>query len=159
MEVVLKKLYVLVLLIVFTYADTTLCTKSDEVVFSCDIKKKKLSVCKQNNHEVIYRYGTPYKVELEIKSKPKYSYEQFIRANYEEHLRFHNKGYDYIVYANEFLEYDKHPNDGTQRYVEHSGVYVVKNKKLLARLACNKLYKNMMGNMSKDILKEQYIGY
>jgi len=154
-------LMIVTLLASVMYADTTLCSNDSKVVLSCEIKKKKLSVCKYKNNQIIYRYGTSHKVELEIKSKPSFSSMQFVRANYENHLRFHNKGYDYVVYSNEFLEYDKHPNDGTARYVEHSGLYVVKKKKVLAKLTCNKMYNKMIGigNASKGVLEETYIGY
>jgi len=156
-----KVLWVFSLLLSFIYADTTLCGKDDMVILSCDIKKKKLSICKQDNQKVVYKYGTLNKIELEINTVPWISSEQFIRANYEEHLRFHNKGYDYIVYANEFLVYDRHPNDGTQHYVEHHGVYVVKNKKLLVKLTCNKIYPHMkgFGKVGNGARKENYIGY
>ena len=142
------------------YADTTLCKSDDIVVFSCNIKKKKLSVCKHKN-KIIYKYGVKNKVELQINSKPIYSYEQFVRANYEEHLRFHNKGYDYIVYSNEFMEYDKTPYDGTARYVSHNGVYVLKNNKLLTRLECKKTYPSMKGihSLQHSVQKEKYTGY
>ena len=157
------KIVLLVIGLMFSllYADTTLCSKGDTVVFSCDIKKKKLSVCKYNGSQFVYRYGTRNKVELEIMAKPRLSSEQFIRVNYEEHLRFHNKGYDYIVYSNELMEYEKDPYDGTARYVEHSGVYVVKNKNVLAKLTCNKIcpYMKGIGNIGNSILKEKYIGY
>ncbi len=105
---------------------------------------------------MVYRYGRSHKVELEIKSKPKFSSTQFIRAAYEGHLRFHNKGYDYIVYSNELYNGDK-----TGGYTEHHGVYVVKNKKVLAKLTCKKTYSHMKGidNTGNDVLKETYIGY
>ena len=155
-----KILFPIILLLSFAYAETTLCNNSDVVVFSCDIKKKKLSVCKHKN-QIIYKYGTKNKIELKIKSKPRYSYRQFVRANYEEHLRFYNKGYDYIVYSSEFMEYEKSPYDKTAHYVEHNGVYVVKNKKLLATLRCTKTYPHMkwIGNIGNNAIKEKYIGY
>jgi hypothetical protein len=159
----MKKVLMIALLLINTvYADSTLCSANDEVVFSCDIKQKKLSVCKHKNRkQVIYRYGTPYKVELEIRSKPFFSSEQFVRANYENHLRFHNKGYDYIVYSNEFLEYDRHPNDGTAHYVEHHGVYVAKENRLLVKLTCNKVYSRMLGieSVASSVFDESYNSY
>ena len=144
----------------FIYAKTALCNNGDIVVFSCDIKKKTLSVCKHKK-QIIYKYGTKNKIELKIKSKPRYSYRQFARANYEEHLRFYNKGYDYIVYSGEFMEYKKTPYDKTAHYVEHNGVYVVKNKKVISKLKCNKKYPHMKGldKIGNSVLKEKYIGY
>jgi len=151
----MKILLVVGLLTCFTYADTTLCEKGDMVVFSCDIKKKKLSICKGRNQRIVYKYGTQHKVELEINKNPKYSHRQFVKANEEFHLRFHNKGYDYVVYTNELMN-----NAGG--YKEHAGVYVVKDTKVLTRLTCRKMNDgNMIGIAStgKGVLKETYIGY
>ena len=145
----------------FVYANITLCSRNEAVIFSCDMKKKKLSVCKKNHYQYVYRYGTRKKVELEITAKPKFSSEQFIRAQYESHLRFHNKGYDYIVYSNELLVYDKNPYDETAHYEEHNGVYVVKDRKVLVKLRCKKMYPYMKGISSiiNYVPKEKYIGY
>lgn len=127
----------------FVLEDKTLCSSSDVVVLSCNIKQKILSVCQQKNNKFVYKYGKPHKVELTISSKPLYSHNQFVRANVESRLRFHNKGYDYIVYSNNLFTYDKHPNDGTGVYKAGHGVYVLKNNKLLADLKCNKTYPYM----------------
>jgi len=124
-------------------ADETLCSSSDDVVLSCNIKQKILSVCHQKDNKFVYKYGKPHKVELTISSRPLYSHNQFIRMNVESRLRFHNKGYDYIVYSNDLFTYDKHPNDGTGVYKSGHGIYVVKNNKLLATLKCNKTYPYM----------------
>ncbi len=124
-------------------ADETLCSNSDVVVLSCNIKQKILSVCHQKDNKFVYKYGKPHNVELTISSRPLYSHNQFIRANEESRLRFHNKGYDYIVYSNDLFTYDNNPYDGTGRYEAGHGVYVVKNNKLLADLKCNKTYPDM----------------
>ncbi len=126
----------------------TLCSSGDVVVLSCNIKQKILSVCHQKNNKFVYKYGKPHKVELSISSSPLFSHNQFIRVNVETRLRFHNKGYDYIVYSNDFFTYDKHPNDGTGVYKAGHGVYVVKNNKLLTNLKCKKTYPYM-----KDMYK------
>lgn len=134
----------------------TLCSSSDTVVLSCNIKQKILSVCQQKNNKFVYKYGKPHKVELTISSRPLFSHNQFVRANVESRLRFHNKGYNYIVYSNDLFTYDKHPNDGTGVYKAGHGVYVVKNNKLLANIKCTKTYPNMKGIYnSKDSFRHE----
>jgi hypothetical protein len=149
-----KFLLFIVILFSFVHADETLCSNSDVVVLSCNIKQKTLSVCHQKDNKFVYKYGKSHKVELTISSRPLYSHNQFVRANVESRLRFHNKGYDYIVYSNDFFTYDKHPNDGTGVYKAGHGVYVVKNNKLLAELKCNKIYPHM-----KDIYSFRHEKY
>ena len=155
----MKKILLLVtVLFGFAYADETLCAQDDVVIFSCDIKQKKLSVCQQKDSAFVYRYGKPHKVELTITSSPSYSHRQFVRANVESRLRFHNKGYDYIVYSNSLFEYDNHPYDGTGAYRSGYGVYVVKNNKLLAELKCRKTYPYMedMFKFRNSFKQEKY---
>lgn len=143
------------------YADTTLCQKDDTIVFSCDIKQKKLAVCQKQDGKTVYRYGTPENVELTIDSPPFYSHEHYIRANVAAHLRFHNKGYNYIIYETEFFEYENNPNDDTGKYVQRNGVYVVKNDKLLANLECNNINTNALGigNQKNKFKQEEFIRY
>ena len=47
-------------------AESTLCSKNEKIVFSCQLDKKTVSLCSPAGQEksLIYRYGTPNKIEL-----------------------------------------------------------------------------------------------
>jgi len=122
----------------------TLCKPGEKTIFSCDTGGKKLSVCRKSS-KVSYRYGKPHHTELEISSRPYYSSRQFSRASTESHLRFHNRGYDYVIYSKEIYEYKNHPNDGTGRYNTYDGLYVVKNGRVITKKSCRRIYPHALG--------------
>ncbi len=114
------------LLFVQSVFSASLCEKSEKVVFTCEIKKKKLSVCQPKDGLVIYRYGTLQKKELTLRSKPYFSSTMHPGGG-GAHIRFQNNQYSYIVYS--FIR-------GINEKIEGAGVYVLKNDKLLVDLEC-----------------------
>ena len=103
-----------------------LCNQEDDVIFSCEIKKKNVSVCQQKNSTLTYKYGSSKKTELEIKSKP-YLSSIMHPGGGGAHLRFQNKEYSYIVYS--FIR-------GIKEKTEGAGIYILKSNKLLVGLEC-----------------------
>ena len=45
-------------------AEETLCEGAEEIAFSCHVGAKTVSVCQTDERSIIYRYGTPKKIEL-----------------------------------------------------------------------------------------------
>jgi hypothetical protein len=89
--------------------EKTLCEKSEEIYFSCQIEKKILSICASGNISpkngyVQYRYGAPGHIELEYPSQPvppkgKITISDISEGNVSfTHLKFKHQGYAYVVY-------------------------------------------------------------
>lgn len=121
-----------------------LCLQNEKTSFTCGVGSKSISVCSANERTVIYRFGTPELVELEIESVVHFS-----RTSYSGggagHLVFSNGKYKYIVYSRgvsgEFRD------DGSREYIETAGVYVIKNENILADVEC------------KTFSGDEFIGY
>jgi len=121
-----------------------LCLTNEKTSFSCGVGSKSISVCSANDRTVIYRFGTTNNVELEIESVVHFS-----RTGYSGggagHLVFPNGKYKYIVYSRGVS--GEWRDDGSREYIQTAGVYVVKNERLLADVAC------------KHFSGDRFIGY
>lgn len=110
-----------------------LCQAHERVSFSCSVGTKSLSVCSANDKALIYRFGKPSNIELELESQIHFSRTAYSGGG-EGNLTFSRGQYKYVVYSSisngEWLE------DGTRDKVERAGVYVVQNDRLLADVAC-----------------------
>ena len=49
------------------YSDD-LCNTDERVSFSCNAESKRISVCRNSEEALIYRFGTPHSIELELES-------------------------------------------------------------------------------------------
>lgn len=83
-----------------TYKGQTLCTGEEEIVFSCPIKKKTLSVCssKELTREkgyLSYRFGKKDKIELTYPEKPAHPYGLFRFSHYLRPGGAQNMGLEY----------------------------------------------------------------
>lgn len=87
----------------------TLCEKSEEPIFSCVLKNKKIvSVCRRVEaapRSVTYRFGAKKNIELEYSAKegPDSSFEYGHYFRYQRDifsLGFKLKGYEYSIYSN-----------------------------------------------------------
>lgn len=116
------------------YAEN-LCGNEETVSFSCNIKSKSVSVCTTKQNTLVYRYGKPDKIELELHAPVQFSSTGYSGGG-EGRLRFSNGRYDYIVYSGisngDWIDEEK----GTREKIEFAGIYVLKAKTLLANLKC-----------------------
>jgi hypothetical protein len=87
----------------------SLCTPAEDVIFQCDLKGKRLSLCASrdfstNGGTVQYRYGVPAKMELLYPETPQPARDRFFFSSTpysgggEAHIRFSNGDYDYILF-------------------------------------------------------------
>ena len=111
------------------------CGEQETVSFSCDIRAKSVSVCVTKQDTLVYRYGKPNQIELELHAPVQFSSTAYSGGG-EGRLRFSNGRYDYIVYSGitngEWLDAEA----GIREKVELGGIYVVKDQRLLADLKC-----------------------
>lgn len=110
-----------------------LCETHERVSFACDFNSKSVSVCRNNEETLIYRFGSQQKIELELTSDIHFS-----RAAYsgggEGNLTFFNGNYRYVVYSS--ISNGAWLGDGIREKVERAGIYVVKGDKLLKDIEC-----------------------
>jgi hypothetical protein len=87
----------------------SLCTPEETVIFQCDLKAKRLSLCASkdfsaNGGTLQYRYGVPAKIELLYPESPQPARDRFFFSSTgysgggEAHIRFTNAGYDYLLF-------------------------------------------------------------
>jgi len=129
-----KKYFLLISLLSFnSYGFTAIdCGKQEKQVFSCDFESKRVSVC-ANDNQLIYRFGTDKKIELELESPVHYS-ETGYSGGWESNLTFSNGEYKYVAYQ-KLITVVIHEN-GIREKEESTGIYIVKNKKIIATLDC-----------------------
>ncbi|GLP99691.1 hypothetical protein GCM10007891_15450 [Methylophaga thalassica] len=116
------------------YAENV-CHKQETISFSCHIKSKAVSVCVSAQDTLIYRFGKPEQIELELHAPVQFSSTAYSGGG-EGRLRFSNGRYDYIVYSGisngEWIDAEA----GVREKREFAGIYVVKDKQVLADLKC-----------------------
>ncbi|WP_296591424.1 hypothetical protein [Methylophaga sp.] len=132
MKKVLSLAFISILFSPSVYSEV-LCEADESVSFACDFKSKSVSVCRNDEETLIYRFGSQQKIELELTSDIHFS-----RAAYsgggEGNLTFFNGNYRYVVYSS--ISNGAWLDDGTREKVERAGIYVVKGDKLLKNLEC-----------------------
>ena len=121
-----------VLFISSVYAEA-LCKTNESVSFSCGFKTKSVSVCRNDDQALIYRFGSKKNIELELKSGVHFSHTAYSGGG-EGNLTFHNGNYKYVVYSS--ISNGDWLGDGTREKVERAGIYVVKGEKLLTDIQC-----------------------
>jgi len=113
-------------------AESTLCASDENIIFSCELKNKKIvSVCSSNSHKqghMDYRFGKKSKVELSYSANTQLPTQKFHRgeivyANNSEDVLWFKKGhYRYTVYS---------PTRGAP------GLSIALNGDVITRLECN----------------------
>ena len=133
------------MLIAPAYGDATqaptprgsLCAVGEEVIFSCGVGRKMVSVCggRATAPHAQYRFGTPGDIELAFPG-PGQSGLSYAREMYSGggalRIRFTNAGYDYAVYSRTVRTGFRGPNN--PRFSD--GVMVSRDGRLRANLAC-----------------------
>ena len=84
-------------------AEAPACRRSERVIYACNFGDRKVAVCATDNR-LSYRFGDARRTDLEIDSRPNH-----VRAHTggvigggggrQEHIRFSNNGYQYIVHS------------------------------------------------------------
>ena len=112
---------------------TGYCEEQEVLAFSCDFESKSASVCVNKENQVIYRFTNDAKIELEIESAVHLS-RTIYSGGGEVNLTFTNGEYKYVVFKKDIR--GERQADGIRPMIELSGIYVVKNSKLLTTLEC-----------------------
>jgi len=90
-------------------AKNSLCAAGEDVIFKCDLKGKRVSICASKDFSTSggtlqYRYGAPAKIELLYPDTPQPARDRFFFSSTpysgggEAHIRFRNGDYDYILF-------------------------------------------------------------
>jgi hypothetical protein len=84
-------------------AEAPACRRSERVIYACNFGDRRVAVCATDNR-LSYRFGDARRTDLEIDSRPGH-----VRAHTggvvgggggrQEHIRFSNNGYQYIVHS------------------------------------------------------------
>jgi len=111
----------------------SLCQVGEKESFSCNIGAKIVSVCSPDSVGLVYRYGKPNSVEIELESEVHFSATSYSGGG-EGRLTFKNGRYHYVVYSGitngEWLE------NGAREKIEYAGILVAKNSEEVANLKC-----------------------
>ena len=125
----------------------SLCTGEEVVVFTCELKEKKASVCALLDSDkkvkaLSYRYGIPHNIEIEISRDSKtsagsisYSHTSSASA-WNSYLKFQNGQHRYYVYSASARGPDD-PKSGASTRAEPSGVVVFRNDKVIFDRRCS----------------------
>ncbi len=128
----------------FAYAEDTLCTEKEKIIFSCHTKNKIISLCAslQAEKSLVYRYGKLGHEEL-IYSEPvnhnKSSFYTSAHALYggdETSIAFKIATYEYKIYSQiGRADSDDHQEDRIPKYED--GLTIFLNGKVLKNLVCD----------------------
>ncbi len=127
-------------------SEKTLCSSSEEVVFSCQLQRgKTVSVCASPSNQgcakIAYRFGTTKKIELELtadtsQESPPIEYNGTMGSRASEYfVRFRSGEYTYTVQT----QWDGCPWPGQthcKKYSDFAGLLVYKSEKLITLRAC-----------------------
>jgi len=114
-------------------AESSLCRVGEKESFSCTIGSKAVSVCSPDSVGLVYRYGKPNSVEIELESKVHFSATSYSGGG-EGRLTFKNGSYSYVVYSG--IMSGEWQGDATRDKIEYAGIFVVKNNEEIANLKC-----------------------
>lgn len=105
----------------------------EHVSFSCGFNTKSVSVCRNGDDNLVYRFGTESNIELELISEVHYSRTAYSGGG-EGHLTFDNGDYRYVVYS--AISNGEVQQDGTRDKDIRAGIYVLKGSQLLTDIQC-----------------------
>jgi hypothetical protein len=125
----------------------SLCIGEEVVVFTCPLKEKRVSVCASLDADkkvkaLMYRFGRPNKIEVEIPKDSKnsvgaFSYNHILLASaWSSYLRIQNGQYRYYVYSASVRGPDD-PKSGASTRSEPSGVVALLKDKILFEGRCS----------------------
>ena len=110
-----------------------LCQTEEHVSFSCGFNTKSVSVCRDGDDNLVYRFGTEEHIELELVSEVHFSRTAYSGGG-EGHLRFDNGDYRYVVYSR--ISNGEFQKDGTREKDVRGGIYVLRGDQLLKDIQC-----------------------
>ncbi len=137
--------FVLLLLLVCltAYAEDSLCTEHEKIVFSCHTGKKVISLCKEQKapQNLTYRYGTPEHLELaypnpKINEQGKfYMSSSPLFGGGTTSITFSRGVYEYRIYS-KIGRMDSDSNQEGRIPMFEDGLVISKNGKQLKQQAC-----------------------
>jgi hypothetical protein len=129
------------------YSSKSLCSKNEQIVFSCSLGKKTLSVCASSNISptsgyLQYRLGKKNKAEIAFPDSSKIADRKLIQART---LMFAGGGGAYLRFINGSFNYVVFTAIG-RGWGTKDGVSVLKNGKPIANLMCQDVPVSLMGD-------------
>ena len=138
-------LFIMLLLVVqVSYAEETLCTSKEKIIFSCHVEKKIISLCRpsQEKQSLIYRYGKLGHVELLYPSPGKASKAEFYRSTNplyggeDVNISFKRSTYEYSLYS-KITRADSDEHQESREPVFEDGLTIFQSGKVLKQLVCD----------------------
>ncbi|WP_082856347.1 hypothetical protein [Marinomonas atlantica] len=111
----------------------TLCQADESVSFSCDTNAKTVSVCRNTDDKLVYRFGNTEQIEKELVSEVNFSRTAYSGGG-EGHLTFTDGDYRYVVYS--VISNGEWQDDGTREKETRGGIYVLKGDQVLNDIQC-----------------------
>lgn len=121
-------------------AEDTLCERDEGIVFSCHIGAKTLSLCQTHGRNLVYRYGTPKKVELThpdrpVKKTPFFRETLPLYGGGLEYLGFVVKDYEYRIYSKLARTDGTNPEERVPFYED--GLVILRGGKQIRQFVCD----------------------
>ena len=117
----------------------TLCNADERVSFTCGLNSKTVSVCRNDENRLVYRFGKKGHIEKELESDVHFSRTAYSGGG-EGHLTFTDSDYRYVVYS--AISNGEWQDDGTREKLTRGGIYVLNGDELLSDIQCQ----NYSGN-------------
>lgn len=109
----------------------TLCAVGETKIFSCPVRGKLVSVCRDRTGVSTYRFGRPGRIELQSKNL---RVAQIGASGNTEEIFFENNGFQYVVHSGWWkTDPDRR---GKRRMEENSGLAVLKRGRVVWRAQC-----------------------
>lgn len=142
----MRTAFVLSLLLVCqaVYAEESLCSGHEKIVFSCHVGKKIVSLCSDPKapQDLTYRYGTPGHLELTYPNRDKHEPGKFYTSSAPlfggevTSLAFRRGVYEYRIYSKiGRIDSDTHQEDRIPQFDD--GIAISKNDKMLKQQICD----------------------
>lgn len=122
-------------------AEETLCGGAEGIVFSCHIGAKTVSVCQTGGRSIVYRYGTPNKIELTYpdgtvkKKEPFFEETSPLYGGGVTYLGFRIKDYEYRIYSKTARTAGGSPEDRVPYFED--GLIILRGGKQIKQLICD----------------------
>lgn len=133
----------------FPVLGKSLCKPEDNMVFSCEIESKNVSVCLTPNKAIEYLYGNKDKVELRL-SAPVFSSTSCPGGGISR-LRFQNGNYSYIVY--DVMCNESRVSDTQWSKSDFAGLIVLNQNRVIINNDCTDFEDGVFG-VNSGILPE-----
>lgn len=122
-------------------AEETLCEGAEGIVFSCHVGAKTVSVCQTGERTIIYRYGTPKKIELTYPDRTVKNPKPFFQETLPlyggglTYLGFLVKDYEYRIYSKLGRTEGGSPEDRIPFFED--GVIILRGGKQIKQMVCD----------------------